>query len=126
MSSFQPEFAKYQVVISNYQGDSWSEATKTALTDYVQNGGGLVIYHFALAAFPDWPQYNEMIGLGGWGGRTEKWGPYVRWRDGKIVRDNIPGKTGSHGPKQAFQIVVREPNHPITADLPPVVHARAG
>ncbi len=124
MRSFQPEFAKYQVVISNYQGDPWSEATKTALTDYVQNGGGLVIYHFALAAFPDWPQYNEMIGLGGWGGRTEKWGPHVRWRDGKIVRDDIPGKSGSHGPKQAFQIVVREPNHPITADLPPVfMHA---
>ena len=40
MSGFQPEFAKYQVVISNYQGDPWSEATKKALTDYVSNGAG--------------------------------------------------------------------------------------
>jgi len=57
--------------------------------------------------------------LGGWGGRTEKAGAYVRWKDGKIVRDNSPGKTGSHGPAQPFQIVVREPNHPITKGLPP-------
>ena len=58
MSGFQPDFAKYQVVISNYQGDPWSEATKAALVDYVRNGGGLVIYHFALAAFPEWKEYN--------------------------------------------------------------------
>ncbi len=120
MSGFHPDFAAYQVVISNYQGDPWPESTKKALTDYVRGGGGLVIYHFALAAFPDWPEYNEMIGLGGWGGRNEKWGPYVRWRDGKIVRDSSPGKGGGHGPKQAFQLVIREPNHPITQGLPPL------
>ena len=120
MSGFHPDFAKYQVVISNYEGDPWSEATKKALVDYVANGGGLVIYHFALAAFPDWPEYNEMIGLGGWGGRNEKWGPYLRWRDGKIVRDASPGKGGGHGPQQAFQVVIREPHHPITEGLPPV------
>ena len=61
-----------------------------------------------------------MIGLGGWGKRDEKWGPYVRWRDGKIVRDDMPGQVGAHGPKQAFQLTIREPNHPITAGLPPV------
>ena len=124
MSSFKPEFAKYNVVISNYQGDPWSEETKKALVDYVQGGGGLVIYHFACASFPDWKEYNEMSGLGGWGGRNEKSGPYVRWRDGKIVCDNSPGKGGGHGPAQPFQIVVREPNHPITQGLPPAfMHA---
>jgi type 1 glutamine amidotransferase len=119
MSGFHPEFAKYSVVVSNYQGDPWSEPTKQALVDYVKNGGGLVIYHFALAAFPDWKEYNDMIGLGGWGGRTEKNGAYLRWREGKIVRDALPGKSGSHGPAHAFQIVVREPNHPVTQGLPP-------
>jgi len=85
---------------------------------YVRNGGGLVIYHFACAAFPKWKQYNEMIGLGGWGGRDEKSGPYVRWRNGQIVRDTSPGKCGAHGPMQPFQLVIREPNHPITKGLP--------
>ena len=133
MSGFQPNFAAYNVVVSNYQGDPWSAETQKALVDYVQNGGGLVIYHFACAAFPKWKEYNEMMGLGGWGGRTEKDGPYVRWRDGKIVRQTTPGpndvrtdKTGkttvivgSHGPSQEFQLIVREPNHPITKGLPP-------
>jgi type 1 glutamine amidotransferase len=119
MSGFAPNFAAYDVVVSNYQGDPWPEKTKKAFVDYVKNGGGLVIYHFACAAFPDWKEYNEIIGLGGWGRRNEKWGPYVRWRDGKIVRDTSPGKGGGHGPAQPFQLVIREPNHPITKGLPP-------
>jgi len=119
MSNFKPNFAAYDVVVSNYQGDPWPEETKQALVDYVKNGGGLVIYHFACAAFPDWKEYNEMIGLGGWGGRNEKWGPYVRWRDGKFVRDYSPGRAGGHGPQQPFVLEVREPNHPIMKGLPP-------
>ena len=78
----------------------------------------MVIYHFACAAFPKWKEYNEIAGLGGWGGRNETAGPYVRWRDGKIVRDNSPGRGGGHGPSQPFQLVIREPDHPITKGLP--------
>jgi len=118
MSGFKPDFAAYDVVVSNYQGDEWPEETKKALVDYVSGGGGLVIYHFACAAFPKWKEYNEMTGLGGWGGRNEKDGPYVRWRDGKVVRDTSPGRGGGHGPMQPFQIVVRNPDHPITKGLP--------
>jgi type 1 glutamine amidotransferase len=118
MSGFKPKFADYNVIVSNYQGDDWPEDTRQALVDYVRGGGGLVIYHFACAAFPEWKEYNEMMGLGGWGGRTEKAGPYIRWRDGKIVRDDSPGKTGSHGPAQPFKIVVRNSDHPITKGLP--------
>jgi len=118
MSGFQPNFAAYNVVVLNYQGDEWPAATKTAFVDYVKNGGGVVVFHFACAAFPKWKEYNEIIGLGGWGGRNEKHGPYVRWRDGQIVRDDSPGKGGGHGPMQPFHIVIREPNHPITQGLP--------
>jgi len=118
MSGFKPDFAAYDVVVSNYQGASWPEETNKALVDYVSKGGGLVVYHFACAAFPKWKEYNEMTGLGGWGGRNEKSGPYVRWRDGKIVRDDSPGRGGGHGPSQPFQLVVREPDHPITKGLP--------
>lgn len=117
-SGFRPKFADYDVVVSNYQGDEWPEETKKALVDYVNGGGGLVIFHFACAAFPKWKEYNEMIALGGWGGRNEKDGPYVRWRDGKFVLDNSPGKGGGHGPMQPFQIVVRNCDHPITKGLP--------
>jgi len=120
MSGFKPDFAAYDVVVSNYQGDSWPEATRKALVDYVKGGGGLVIYHFACAAFPDWKEYNRMIGVGGWGGRNEKAGPMLRWRDGKIVRDMTPHKAGGHGPMQPFQLVIRQGDHPITKGLPKV------
>lgn len=118
MSGFKPNFAAYKLVVLNYQGDDWAAETQQAFVDYVRNGGGVVVYHFALAAFPKWAEYNEIIGLGGWGGRNEKAGPYLRWRDGKIVTDNSPGKGGGHGPSQPFQMVIREPNHPITKGLP--------
>jgi type 1 glutamine amidotransferase len=120
MSGFQPDFAAYDVVVSNYTGDEWPEATKQALIDYVSGGGGLVIYHAANNAFPKWKEYNEMIAVGGWGGRNESSGPYLRWRDGKVVRDDWPGKGGGHGPRHDFQIVVRDADHPITKGLPPV------
>jgi type 1 glutamine amidotransferase len=118
MSGFHPKFADYKLVVLNYQGDEWPEATKKDFVNFVEHGGGVVVYHFACASFPNWKEYNEIIGLGGWGGRTEKWGPYMRWVDGRIVRQQKSGPTGSHGPMQPFQIVVRESDHPITKGLP--------
>ena len=50
-------------------------------------GEVVVAVHAANNAFPEWPAYNRMIGLGGWGDRNEKDGPYIRWREGKVVRD---------------------------------------
>jgi len=118
MSGFKPKFADYNVVVLNYQGDDWPKETQEAFVEYVKNGGGVVVYHFACAAFPKWQEYNEITGLGGWGGRNEKAGPYVRWKDGKIVRDTSPGIGGGHGPAQEFQVVVRDCEHPVTKGLP--------
>ena len=125
MSGFAPKFADYDVVVSNYNGDEWSPATKQALLDYVRGGGGLAIIHAANNSFGNWPEYNRMIGLGGWGGRNEKHGPYVRFRDGKIVRDETPGPGGHHGRQHPFQVIVRNGEHPITRGLPPIfLHAQ--
>ena len=119
MSGFRPDFAAYKVVVLNYQGDDWPEATRKAFVDYVANGGGVVCYHFACAAFPKWKEYNRVIGVGGWGNRDETAGQYVCWRDGRIVHaTDPPGKAGFHGAQQTFQIVVRDSDHPITRGLP--------
>jgi uncharacterized protein len=118
MASFQPKFSDYQVVVLNYVGDDWPVVTRAAFVDYVREGGGVVVFHAADNAFGNWPEFTEIVGLGGWGAWNEKSGPYLRWRDGKVVRDDIPGRTGSHGTQHPYQVIVRDPNHPITKGLP--------
>jgi uncharacterized protein len=117
--AFKPEFSKYDVVISNYNGAAWPEETQKSFVDYVKNGGGFVVIHAANNAFGNWKEYNEIIGLGGWGGRSEKSGPYVYVdENGKTVRDTSPGRGGHHGPQHPFQIIVRDDAHPITKGMP--------
>ncbi|NND07778.1 MAG: hypothetical protein HKN87_15485 [Saprospiraceae bacterium] len=119
--NFTPDFSKYDVVVSNFgwRAAPWPEKTKKALEDYVKDGGGLVIVHAADNSFPNWSAYNRMIGLGGWGDRTEKDGPYVYFdTDGKLIRDETPGRGGSHGPQHEYQIMIRDTSHPITQGMP--------
>jgi type 1 glutamine amidotransferase len=119
MAAFKPVFSKYRVIVSNYNGESWSPETQKAFVDYVRNGGGFVSVHAADNAFPEWPEYNQMIGVGGWGGRNEKSGPYLRWRDGKFVRDDVTkGTGGSHGQQHPFLMETRNSEHPIMSGLP--------
>jgi uncharacterized protein len=119
MSGFRPKFAEYDVIVSNYNGEPWSEAASKDFESYVAKGGGFVSVHAANNAFPEWRDYNRMIGLGGWYGRTEKHGPFLYLDDaGKEVRDTSPGSGGHHGPQHEFQIRVRDKEHPITRGLP--------
>ena len=116
--AWRPKFSDYAVIIGNYTGDHWPQPVRDDFVKYVSGGGGLVIVHAADNAFGDWPEYNEMIGVGGWGGRNQKHGPMVRWRDGKIVHDMTPGGGGTHGNQHEFVVETREPNHPIMKGLP--------
>lgn len=116
---FRPVFGNYAVVVSNYNGADWPKETQTALTDFVRQGGGLVIVHAANNAFGRWREYNEMIGLGGWDGRTEASGPLIYTNaSGDLVRDVSPGKGGHHGKQHQFSVVVRDREHPITRGMP--------
>jgi type 1 glutamine amidotransferase len=117
MSTFRPKFSDYAVVITNYNGQPWSDETKASLVTYVRGGGGFVVVHAADNSFPEWKEYNEMIGVGGWGGRSEKSGAWLYWQD-KIIRDSTPGKGGSHGERHEYKVVTRAPTHPIMKGLP--------
>ncbi len=124
-AQWRPDFKNYAVVVSNYNGENWPAEVRTAFVAYVRGGGGFVSYHAADNAFPDWPEYNEMIGLGGWGGRTEKSGPYLRLRSGVWIRDLTPGPAGGHGPQHEFLMEAFSPEHPILRGLPPQwLHAK--
>ena len=121
-SGFAPDFAKYQVVVMNYDApdERWPATVKASFEAYMKNGGALVAVHAADNAFPGWAAFNEMIGVGGWRGRREQAGPYWFVKDGKLTSDASPGPAGSHGRRVPFSITVRDSSHPITKGLPPV------
>ena len=119
MAAFQPDFKKYNIVVVDYNGESWSEKTKTEFLDFVKNGGGVVIYHEADNSFADWKEYNKIIGIGGWNGRSIKDGPYVYYKNNKLVVDSVStGPSGSHGPQHEYVVKTRKADHPIMKGLP--------
>ena len=116
---FKPDFSQYRVVISNYNGADWPADTQAAFVEFVRKGGGFVVVHAANNAFGNWKEYNEIIGLGGWGGRNERSGPYVYLDDaGKLVRNTDKGPGGHHGAQHPFTVIVRDAEHPITKGMP--------
>jgi type 1 glutamine amidotransferase len=122
-NAWKPDFARYDVVVMNFNGGHtsrgvhWPRDLEKALEDYVSGGGGLVSYHAANNSFPNWPAYNQMIGLG-W--RDKNFGPsLVVSEDGKVVE--IPkgqGLNPGHGPEHDFVVTVLDADHPITRGMP--------
>ena len=123
-----PHFASADVVVLNYNGEEWPVRIRNAFVEFVRSGGGVVLIHGSNNAFRNWPEFNEMIGLG--------WRPALI---GKAIKvDPRSGKTyianeidlsnngnSGHGSKHAFQVTVRAPDHPMMQGLPPIwMHAR--
>lgn len=121
--TFTPNFSEYDVVVSNFgwRAAPWPEKTQKAFEDYIRLGGGFVSVHAADNSFPQWEAYNTMIGLGGWGERTEKDGPYIYYSNaGELVKDTTEGPAGAHGKRHQFPITIRNTEHPITKGMPRV------
>ncbi len=114
--SFHPDFNKYDVVLSNYNGDAWPAPVQKALEAYVAGGGGLSVIHAANNAFPEWGEFNKMIGLG-W--RNAKFGDRVTVDEsGKVVKTiKGEGPGAGHGAPHPYKIVIRDADHPITKGM---------
>ena len=115
--TFRPDFSKYDVVLSNYNGQPWPQPVKEALEKYVAGGGGLVVVHAANNSFPEWAAWNDMIGLG-W--RDNNFGDRLTMDDaGAVVRTpKGEGPGAGHGPQHSYKIVVRDADHPVTKGMP--------
>jgi hypothetical protein len=116
-NGFRPKFADYGAVMSNYNGQSWPEPVQKSLEEYVSGGGGLVIVHAANNAFPEWSEYNKMIGLG-W--RGADYGARVTTdNDGKVIlKAKSQGPGAGHGSQHDFAVVVRDRQHPVMSGIP--------
>lgn len=90
--------APYDLLVLNYYERRrpelrWGEKTNEALLNFVRSGKGLLIYHFALAAFEGWTEFEKLSG-GNW-------------------RPN----NGHHSARHDFILDVKDPEHPITKGL---------
>jgi type 1 glutamine amidotransferase len=115
---FPPDLAKYDVVLSNYNGASWPGEFNKDLEARLKEGKiGLVIVHAANNSFRGWKEYDLMIGMG-W--RKATHGPRLKVDDaGKEIKVPAGEDLGSgHRTRGAFAVAVRDAQHPITKGMP--------
>ena len=128
--AWRPVFSDYAVVISNFNSDCeredgacepyWSRDLRAAFEAFVHEGGGFVSVHAANNHAADWTEYNEMIAVGGWGGRRAGVsGSILREIDGGWTGTSPDeGLSGRHGRIREFQVIHDRPDHAILAGLP--------
>jgi len=117
-AAFKPDLTKYDVIVSNYNGESWSKAFNDDLDAKLKEGKiGLVIVHAANNAFGGWKEYNQMIGMG-W--RDAKYGK--RYKLDESGKEEIveAGKDQGSGHRYSgpFTITIRDAEHPVTKGMP--------
>jgi type 1 glutamine amidotransferase len=95
-----PETLKpYDLVVLNYQDRGnrpelrWGERADNALLDFVRSGKGLVVYHFSMAAFDGWTEYEKMSA--------------ANWRP----------NNGHHSAPHNYVVDIKDQEHPITKGL---------
>jgi predicted DNA-binding protein with PD1-like motif/type 1 glutamine amidotransferase len=91
-------FAPYDLIVLNYfeRGRPelrWGDKTNAAFLDYLRAGKGVVVYHFSMAAFDGWTDYEKISG-GNW-------------------RPN----NGHHSSPHNFVVDIKDQEHPITKGL---------
>jgi len=122
-ANWDPKFNDYTVIIqntNNFQNPkfNWPLRVQRELEQYVKSGGGLYILHSANNSFPDWEEYNKMIGLG-WRPKTYGYAIVID-SSGKLRR--VPPGEGMdtyHGDRTDLYIHILK-NHPINKDYPKI------
>lgn len=122
---WRPDFSAYDVVIQTCNdiggGPSWPEPVRAAFERFVREGGGVYVWHSGNNAFPDWPAYNQIIGIG-WRKKEYGWALALS-DDGRIIRIP-PGQGEDTGHGDRFDALVRRiGEHPIHRGMPPAWRA---
>lgn len=117
---WRPDFSSHDVVIQTCNNISsktqWPEQVQHDLESFVQNGGGLFIYHSANNSFPEWPEYDKMIGVG-WRNKNHGFALTIDENSNTIRIPPGEGGNTSHGAR-IDAVITRLGDHPIHAGLP--------
>jgi uncharacterized protein len=118
--SWRPDFSRYDVVLSGYNNlggkAPWPSGVRQAFEKFVHNGGGFYVYHEANNSFAEWPEYNQMIGLG-W--RNKDFGEAIAVRPDESLQIIPAGEGGNTGHGDRADVDVHQlGEHPIHAGLP--------
>lgn len=115
---WRPNFADYDVVVDNYDGPEWPAAVKDDFVDFVRNGGGVIVLHAANNCFPDWDEFNQMLGLG-WRKTHQGIRVAIEPATDETLRQPVgDGPNSGHGSKHPFVVTSRAIEHPIMKGLP--------
>jgi Trehalose utilisation len=117
---WRPKFADYDVVIQNCNdyggGPSWPSQVQRDFEDFVLKGGGVLAHHSANNAFPNWPAYNDMIGLL-WRKKDQGTALSIDENEKIVSIPSGEGENTGHGPRNDV-LVHCLGEHPIHAGLP--------
>ncbi|HYG23486.1 MAG TPA: ThuA domain-containing protein [Verrucomicrobiae bacterium] len=117
---WRPRFRNHDVVVQTYNdlggGAPWPAAVKSDFESFVREGGGLFVWHAGNNAFPDWPEYDRMIGLG-WRKKNQGIAIQVDENENLIRIPAGEGRDTGHGPR-FDALVTRLRDHPIHQGLP--------
>ncbi len=118
--TWRPDFSKYDVVLSGYNNlggkPRWPEAVQKSFSNFVTNGGGFYCFHEANNSFPEWPEYNRMIGLG-W--RKKDFGRAIIVTTNESLQFIPPGEGGNTDHHGRGDVLVHQlGEHPIHRGLP--------
>jgi type 1 glutamine amidotransferase len=90
-----PALDHYDVIVlhyMNWESPDPSPGASQRLQQFVQEGKGLVLLHFACGAWADWPEFPNLAG-------------------------RVWDKVNSHDPRGPFRVDVVHPEHPITRGM---------
>jgi len=106
--------AACDLIVVDYQGTRWGEATERAVLDFVRSGKGLVAVHGATYSFSG----LDILGDGHrqTGRHEPPWKEYIAMLGGTWVLD--APKTG-HAPRHLFTVKFTGPDHPIARGMAP-------
>lgn len=115
---FRPELAKFDVIVSNYNGEPWGKELNADFEMLLSEGKiGFVVVHAANNAFGGWKEYNQMIGMG-WRGNTGGDRLYLDAEGKEVKVPSGKGDGSGHRYTGPFTVTVRDSGHPITKGMP--------